>query len=244
MAGKARVHELAKELGVTSKEVLAKLKEQGEFVKSASSTVEAPVARRLRDAFPQADGSQGAADGKPGSKSGQQSAREKAQESDATPAAEKPSVAETEQTKQAPKPGPEPGPKPGPQTAEPAAEQPKPAAKAGPKPGPPGSAREDQESGGVVPPKPQGPKSGGPKPGPRSPRVGNNPFGVGEGSPQQPPAVSDPPKGRRESVPVVVLRARRTASHAASRQLHRRRVSSRAVASLAQATCPPGPTPE
>ena len=39
MAGKARVHELAKELGVTSKEVLAKLKEQGEFVKSASSTV-------------------------------------------------------------------------------------------------------------------------------------------------------------------------------------------------------------
>uniref|UniRef100_UPI001966DC68 translation initiation factor IF-2 N-terminal domain-containing protein n=1 Tax=Amycolatopsis thermalba TaxID=944492 RepID=UPI001966DC68 len=51
MAGKARVHELAKELGVTSKEVLAKLKEQGEFVKSASSTVEAPVARRLRDAF-------------------------------------------------------------------------------------------------------------------------------------------------------------------------------------------------
>ncbi|MFE3783795.1 translation initiation factor IF-2 N-terminal domain-containing protein, partial [Amycolatopsis sp. NPDC059090] len=52
MPGKARVHELAKELGITSKEVLAKLKEQGEFVKSASSTVEAPVARRLRDAYP------------------------------------------------------------------------------------------------------------------------------------------------------------------------------------------------
>ncbi|MGA9377080.1 MAG: translation initiation factor IF-2 N-terminal domain-containing protein, partial [Mycobacterium sp.] len=51
MAGKARVHELAKELGVTSKEVLARLGEQGEFVKSASSTVEAPVARRLREAF-------------------------------------------------------------------------------------------------------------------------------------------------------------------------------------------------
>ena len=42
MAGKARVHELAKELGVESKTVLAKLKELGEFVKSASSTVEAP----------------------------------------------------------------------------------------------------------------------------------------------------------------------------------------------------------
>ena len=51
MAGKARVHELAKELGVSSKDVLARLNEQGEFVKSASSTVEAPVARRLRESF-------------------------------------------------------------------------------------------------------------------------------------------------------------------------------------------------
>ncbi|MEV0270826.1 translation initiation factor IF-2 [Hamadaea sp. NPDC050747] len=51
MAGKARVHELAKELGVESKIVLAKLKEMGEFVKSASSTVEAPVARRLKEVF-------------------------------------------------------------------------------------------------------------------------------------------------------------------------------------------------
>ncbi|WP_229827572.1 translation initiation factor IF-2 N-terminal domain-containing protein, partial [Klenkia taihuensis] len=45
------MHELAKELGIDSKAVLAKLKEQGEFVKSASSTVEAPVARRLREAY-------------------------------------------------------------------------------------------------------------------------------------------------------------------------------------------------
>ncbi|WP_174824786.1 translation initiation factor IF-2 N-terminal domain-containing protein, partial [Rhodococcus aetherivorans] len=56
MAGKARVHELAKELGVTSKELLARLKEQGEFVKSASSTVEPPVARRLRESFAKANG--------------------------------------------------------------------------------------------------------------------------------------------------------------------------------------------
>ena len=59
MPGKARVHELAKEFGVDSKTVLAKLKEQGEFVKSASSTVEAPVARRLREAL----GASGAANG-------------------------------------------------------------------------------------------------------------------------------------------------------------------------------------
>lgn len=51
MAGKARVHELAKELGVTSKQLLETLNEQGEFVKSASSTVEAPVARRIRKQF-------------------------------------------------------------------------------------------------------------------------------------------------------------------------------------------------
>ncbi|EHI46835.1 LOW QUALITY PROTEIN: translation initiation factor IF-2, partial [Rhodococcus opacus PD630] len=61
VAGKARVHELAKELGVTSKELLATLKEQGEFVKSASSTVEAPVARRLRESFPSAKSADSAA---------------------------------------------------------------------------------------------------------------------------------------------------------------------------------------
>ena len=52
MAGKARVHELAKELGKTSKEIMAKLNQMGEFVKSPSSTIEAPVVRKLRDAFP------------------------------------------------------------------------------------------------------------------------------------------------------------------------------------------------
>ena len=49
---KVRVHELAKELGVSSKDVLAKLAELGEFVKSASSTVEAPVIRKLKEAMP------------------------------------------------------------------------------------------------------------------------------------------------------------------------------------------------
>ena len=48
---KARVYELAKEFGVDSKTVLNKLEAMGEFVKSASSTVEPPVARKLRNAF-------------------------------------------------------------------------------------------------------------------------------------------------------------------------------------------------
>ena len=49
---KVRVYELAKELGLESKDLLAKLQEVGEFVRSASSTVEAPVVRKLMEKFP------------------------------------------------------------------------------------------------------------------------------------------------------------------------------------------------
>ena len=48
---KVRVHELAKEFGVESKFVLEKLKEMGEFVKSASSTVEPPVEMRFKKEY-------------------------------------------------------------------------------------------------------------------------------------------------------------------------------------------------
>ncbi len=51
---KVRVYELAKELGVESKVVMTKLQELGEFVRSASSTVEPPVVRRLRAEMPAA----------------------------------------------------------------------------------------------------------------------------------------------------------------------------------------------
>ncbi|TSE14530.1 hypothetical protein B1A87_022130, partial [Arthrobacter sp. KBS0703] len=54
---KVRVHELAKELGITSKDAVTKLQELGEFVRSASSTIEAPVVRKLRNAFPDATAS-------------------------------------------------------------------------------------------------------------------------------------------------------------------------------------------
>src|SRR5690625_7754734 len=52
VAKKVRVYELARELEVESKVVLAKLSDLGEFVKSPSSTIEAPVVRKLREAFP------------------------------------------------------------------------------------------------------------------------------------------------------------------------------------------------
>ncbi|MFT4213706.1 MAG: translation initiation factor IF-2 N-terminal domain-containing protein, partial [Microbacterium sp.] len=50
-----RVHEIASEAGVDSKVALAKLKELGEYVKSPSSTIAPPVARKLRAAL-EADG--------------------------------------------------------------------------------------------------------------------------------------------------------------------------------------------
>ncbi|CAM2941552.1 translation initiation factor IF-2 [Saccharomonospora xinjiangensis] len=188
MAGKARVHELAKELGVTSKEVLAKLKEQGEFVKSASSTVEAPVARRLRDAF---------SSGKPEKSSG----RDRASGPKPAPSgrgvpAPKPTPPQRPQQQPGqarpvpqqgpgPKPGPRPAPKPGPKPSEQV-----PAAKAAP------AAKPKEQQSSVVPPKPQGPKPG-PKPGPRPPRVGNNPFGVGSGAPAPRPAPPRPGGGQQ-----------------------------------------------
>ncbi|WP_084530142.1 translation initiation factor IF-2 [Nocardia crassostreae] len=118
MAGKARVHELAKELGVTSKELLARLKEQGEFVKSASSTVEAPVARRLRESF--------AAKNAPANGT----AKSAAKPGDAPRPAAKPSPASA-------------GPRPGaPRPSAPAAPAPKPAAaEAAPAPAPAPAAK-------------------------------------------------------------------------------------------------------
>lgn len=52
---RTRVHKLAKELGITSKEVLLKLHEIGEFVRSASSMIEDPVAEKLRKIYLKSD---------------------------------------------------------------------------------------------------------------------------------------------------------------------------------------------
>jgi translation initiation factor IF-2 len=68
---KVRVYELAKELGVESKTIMNKLGELGEFVRSASSTIEPPVVRKLRDLYPAGattDGAAAPAAPKPGAK--------------------------------------------------------------------------------------------------------------------------------------------------------------------------------
>ena len=73
---KPRVHELAKELDptgkkITSKMILAWLKDQGEFVKAASSAVEPPVARRVREHFAAKPGGTAGGRGKDGAKPGE-----------------------------------------------------------------------------------------------------------------------------------------------------------------------------
>ncbi|MEO3965405.1 translation initiation factor IF-2 [Mycolicibacterium smegmatis] len=153
MAGKARVHELAKELGVTSKELLATLKEQGEFVKSASSTVEAPVARRLRETFGAKSGAT-KTDEKPRGQGGNGASAPAAPK----PAPRTPRVGNNPFSTQQPadRPIPRPQPRPGPRPG------------GGPRPSP-----------GNMPPRPATAAGrGGPRPGPR-PGGGPRPAGQG-----------------------------------------------------------------
>ncbi|WP_175494216.1 translation initiation factor IF-2 N-terminal domain-containing protein [Herbiconiux ginsengi] len=51
VARKPRVHEVTSELGVDVKVAMATLRSMGVFVKGPSSSIEPPVARRLREAL-------------------------------------------------------------------------------------------------------------------------------------------------------------------------------------------------
>ncbi|WP_461163348.1 translation initiation factor IF-2 [Arthrobacter sp. R4-81] len=182
---KVRVHELAKELGITSKDAVTKLQELGEFVRSASSTIEAPVVRKLRNAFPGAAAS-----------STEAAAPSKA---DASPAT----------ARQAPAPGPAAPKAPAPAAPAPAAkaEAPAPAAAAPAAPAPASSApvapaasaapaAPAAPSTGAKPgarpaPKAEAPaapaapsRQGGSAPRPGGPRPGNNPFATSQGMPR------------------------------------------------------------
>ena len=193
---KLRVHELAKELGITSKELMGHLKEAGEFVKSSSSSLEPPVVRQMREKFAAALKTK-KADAKPAPKAPKPGA---AKPGAAKPAPKKPA---------APKAPAEQAPAPAPQAPTPKAPAPKAAA---PKPGAPKPAARKSETA----PKPRGkkpaegaaPKPGGrkpaegaaPKPAPRrgdaprparpgaprpgGPRPGNNPYASSQGMPR------------------------------------------------------------
>ena len=204
---KPRVHEIASELGVDSKTALEKLKELGEFVRGASSSIEPPVARKLRAALQ--------ADGVPASKP-----------ADSASAPSAPAKASAPKSS-APKPG---GPRPGPARPAPAPEPEAPAAPAAdvPAPAAPKSVAQRQaeaeaaqkaraekqaaeqqaaaqagdstdeapKSDAVKPgsspkaPAAAGPKPGGPKPGARP---GNNPYSSNQGMGSRPPRPGNNP---------------------------------------------------
>ena len=180
-----RVHEFAKEVGVPSKEVIAKLKDMGEFVKSSSSTLNPMVLKKLRAEFP-------AAAAKPAAKAApaESVAKPAPKPVAAKPAAKPAAAPKPAAAKPAAKPAPKPAAKPA--AAESAAPKPaaaKPAAKpaAAPKPGGPrpGNNPFASQQGMARPeaaPKPAAPKPAAPKPGPKpGPRPGNNPFASQQG---------------------------------------------------------------
>ncbi len=162
---KVRVYELAKELGLESKELLAKLQEVGEFVRSASSTVEAPVVRKLMDKFPDLKAAEAAP--KPVKKA---AAKKTAAKKAATPTAEEIEAALAalpEATRE--------------QLSKAQSEIPvapvapvTPVTPATPPPAPPRGGNNAFGSGAPAMPRP--------------PRAGNNPFGSGTNAMPRPPA--------------------------------------------------------
>ncbi|MFB8387877.1 translation initiation factor IF-2 [Microbacterium sp. NPDC055910] len=173
---KPRVHEIASELGVDSKAALAKLKELGEFVKSPSSTIEPPVARKLRAAL-QADGAKPAeaAESKPAP------ARPAGRPGPARPAAPAPAPpASAAPAPAAPAPA-TPAPA-APAPAAPAPAAPAPAAPAAPAAEAPAAPAAPTDPGAGTPgaATPQPPRPGG------TPRPGNNPFASAQGMGQRP----------------------------------------------------------
>ncbi|WP_427174129.1 translation initiation factor IF-2 [Arthrobacter sp. 92] len=181
---KVRVHELAKELGITSKDAVTKLQELGEFVRSASSTIEAPVVRKLRNAYPGAGASKTEA---PAS----------APKAPASPSATRPAPAPGPAAPKAPAPAAE-TPAPAAPAAAPAPAQAAPAAPAAAAPAAPSAAAPaaaspsaGAPSTGAKPGARPAPKAeaaparqSGSAPRPGGPRPGNNPFATSQGMPR------------------------------------------------------------
>ena len=167
---KLRVHELAKELGITSKELMGHLKEAGEFVKSSSSSLEPPVVRQMREKFATAPKTK-KADAKPAAKAPKPSAAKSAAKKPAAPKAQAPAAetAAAAPKAAAPKPG---APKPRTKKADAA---PKPATRKSAEGGAPKPAPRRAEA--PRPARPGGPRPGGPRP-------GNNPYASSQGMPR------------------------------------------------------------
>ncbi len=159
MAGKPRVHEIASELGIESKVALEKLKELGEFVKGPSSTIEPPVARKLRAALEAEGITAPKAPEKPAAKPAAAAPAAPAKPAAPAPAAEQPAAAAPEAPAA---------------SAAPAASPSAPADDAPSKPAAPGAPRPGNN--------PFASQQGMARPG--TPRPGNNPFSSTQGMPR------------------------------------------------------------
>ncbi|MFJ5959793.1 translation initiation factor IF-2 [Pseudarthrobacter oxydans] len=179
---KVRVHELAKELGITSKDAVTKLQELGEFVRSASSTIEAPVVRKLRNAFPDAAPKAAAPAAAP--KAAAPAAEARPSTPAPGPAAPKAPAPKAE----APAPAAPAAPAQAAAPAAPAASAP--AAPAAPAPAAPstgakpGARPAPKAETPAAPARSGGSGQGGSVPRPGGPRPGNNPFATSQGMPR------------------------------------------------------------
>ena len=156
-----RVYDIASELGIDTKDALAKLKELGEYVKGGSSTITPPVAKKLREAFPDAK----PAEAKPAAKP---AAKAKAAEPvvEAAPVAPAPAAPEAESKPASP--------------ASPSSDSPSSAAPAAP--AAPGAPAAPSSAAGIPRPgnNPFSSSQGMGIPRPSS-RPGNNPFSSNQG---------------------------------------------------------------
>ena len=190
---KLRVHELAKELGITSKELMGHLKEAGEFVKSSSSSLEPPVVRQMREKFAAAHKSK-KAETKPAPKAPKPGAAKPAPKKPVVPQASAPEASAPVPAPKAPTPKALTPKAPAPKGAAPKPGAPKaPAPKGtGPKPGAPKPGARKSETA----PKPRGKKpaeGSAPKPGGRKPAEG--------GAPKPAPRRNDTPRPARPGAP-------------------------------------------
>ncbi len=169
---KLRVHELAKELGITSKELMGHLKEAGEFVKSSSSSLEPPVVRQMREKFASAPKAK-KAEAKPAPKAPKAAPAKPAAKKPAPKAAAPKAPASGRGTAEAPTP----------KARAPKADAPKPGA---PKPGAPKPRGKKPEAAPKPAPRrtdaPRSARPGAPRPG--GPRPGNNPYASSQGMPR------------------------------------------------------------
>ncbi|HRW20028.1 MAG TPA: translation initiation factor IF-2 N-terminal domain-containing protein, partial [Dermatophilaceae bacterium] len=210
---KVRVSALAKELGTDSKTLLAHLNGMGEYVKSASSTVEPPVVRKVKETFPKPEATSAkAAPAKPASAAPPPTTTPAAPSAPAAPATAAPAssapAAPSAPAASAPASTASAPPAPAPAAPAAAAAPVAPAAPAArteapatpaPAPAPAARAATPAPAAPATPPAPSAP---GPRPAPRpgAPRPGNNPFAPSQGM-GRPPREGAPRPGNNPFAP-------------------------------------------